>query len=150
MRVAPLGNVPVFDLFPGPRPLPGRDLPAGPLPLAPRCRRTFRRKVAGWPSARKTMPGNAAGPRIATTAVRIIPVVGPRSSAFDVLTSGGGYTSALLRGAGRHSAGIRRLRVTLPITAPATSHSAPPAAAGRKQGVRGAAPARRGGPHPPT
>ena len=38
------------------------------------------------------MPSNTARPRIATTAVSIIPVVVPRSSACDVLSSGGGYT----------------------------------------------------------
>ena len=35
MRVAPLGNVAVFDLFPGPRPLPGRDLPRWPVAARP-------------------------------------------------------------------------------------------------------------------
>ena len=91
MGIAPLGDVPAFQLFPRPVTLPVRDFPGLPLSLAS-PRRIFERTAGGRPSARKTMPSNTASPRIATTAVSIIPVVVPRSSTCDVLSSGGGYT----------------------------------------------------------
>jgi hypothetical protein len=91
MGIAPLGNVPAFKLFPGPVTLTVRDLP-GLAAVAGTAPPYLRAEGWGRPSARKTMPSNTARPRIATTAVSIIPVVVPRSSACDVLSSGGGYT----------------------------------------------------------
>ena len=75
-------------------PCPVEISPVGPLPLISPRRRSFRRRVSGGASAQKTRPSHAARPTMAATAVRIIPVVVPSSSGFDVLTSGGGYISA--------------------------------------------------------
>jgi hypothetical protein len=92
MQMARRGDVPVFNLLPGPGPLPGGDLSCGlaaaHFASAPRCQAP---QVRGL-SAKNIGTIRTTRPTTATTAVTMIPVVVPSSCACDVLISGCGCT----------------------------------------------------------